>query len=98
MEIKTCEEYVLNELKNAQNEVQFFKNENQNLSNNLKKVKEDNKKLIEFINKLVSKTEFREEAFSESAMIYVSSWDDDGKETIKEIKKYKEENKENKNE
>lgn len=91
MEIKTCEEYVLNELNNAltKNEKLFNRLEEMDKKNfNLKL---ENNKLKRLIKEIAKKGEFRKLANSpdeETFSTFLYSYNEDEKEIIKELKKY----------
>lgn len=107
MEIKTCEEYVLRELDNAQRENKVLKTEKQKLEEQSKEqiekfkkendeVIKENERLKEFIKKLVSEAEFNTCSDGKTSGIHINlyGWNEDDKELMNELKKYKEEDNE----
>lgn len=91
--IKTCEEYVLRELENAQRENELLKTEKQKLEEQNAEVIKENERLKEFIKKLTSEAEFDTCSDGKTAAIHINlyGWHEDEKELIDELKKYKEE-------
>ena len=91
MEIKTCEEYVLNELNNEiSKKVELFK-ENDDLKEKIKELEVTNKKLMDLIKIFIEKGEFKN--FEEGAIFYslfLHSYVDEEVEAIKELIKVKE--------
>lgn len=98
--IKTCEEYVLRELENAQRENGVLKAEKQKLEEQSKeqieKLEKENddilketERLKEFMKKLVKKIEFKK-AYDKSDTVHIGlyAWNKDEKELIDELKKY----------
>lgn len=105
--IKTCEEYVLRELENAQRENEVLKTEKQKLEEQSKEqieklekenaeILKENERLKDFIKKLVKKTELKKGCDNDTDVVYIElyGWYKDEKELIDELKKYKEEDNE----
>lgn len=101
--IKTCEEYVLRELENAQRENKVLKADKQFLEEQYDEIKKENKKqydeiekenkrLKEFIKKLTSEAEFDTCSDGKTAAIHINlyGWHEDDRELMNELKKYKE--------
>lgn len=91
MTIKTCEEYVLNELNNALTKNEKLFNRLEEMCKDNFNLNEENKKLKRLFKTIAKKGEFRklnnspdEEAFS----TFLYSWDEQEKEVIEELKKY----------
>lgn len=102
--IKTCEEYVLRELENAQRENEVLKTEKQKLEEQSKEqieklekendvVIKENERLKEFIKKLTSEAEFDTCSDGKTAAIHINlyGWHEDDRELMNELQKYKEE-------
>lgn len=90
--IKTCEEYVLRELENAQKENKVLKADKQFLEEQYDKIEKENKRLKEFIKKLTSEAEFDTCSDGKIAAIHINlyGWHEDDRELMNELKKYKE--------
>lgn len=96
MEIKTCEEYVLNELNIVLNELDNALNELDNALKEKNELNNQNKKLERLIKTLVKKGDFTKIDNTETFATYLYSWKEEDKVIIEELKKYKdEEEKEN---
>lgn len=91
--IKTCEEYVLRELENAQRENEVLKTEKQKLEKENDEIEKENKRLKEFIKKLTSEAEFDTCSDGKTAAIHINlyGWHEDDRELMNELQKYKEE-------
>ena len=91
MEIKTCEEYVLNELNNEISKNERLAKEVEELKEENKKSKEQNDKLMDLIKVFIEKGEFKN--LEEGAIFYslfLHSFVDEEVEAIKELIKIKE--------
>ena len=105
--IKTCEEYVLRELENAQRENEVLKTEKQKLEEQSKEqieklekenaeILKENERLKDFMKKLVKKTTLKKACDNKTDTVHIGlyAWNKDEKELIDELKKYKEEDNE----
>lgn len=105
--IKTCEEYVLRELENAQRENETLKIEKQKLKEltdeYIKKLEKENDEILkenerlkDFLKKLVKKTTLKKACDNKTDIVYIElyGWYKGEKELIDELKKYKEEDNE----
>lgn len=91
MEIKTCEEYVLNELNNEISKNIMLLEETDNLKEKIKELEEQNSKLMDLIKVFIEKGEFKN--IEEGAIFYslfLHSFVDEEVEAIKELIKIKE--------
>lgn len=90
--IKTCEEYVLRALENAQRENKVLKADKQFLEEQYDKGEKENKRLKEFMKKLTSEAEFDTCSDGKTAAIHINlyRWHEDDRELMNELKKYKE--------
>lgn len=90
--IKTCEEYVLRKLENAQKENQSLKINNQFLEEQNDEVIKENKRLKGLIKKLAGEAEFDTCSDGKTATIHINlyGWHEDDRELMNELKKYKE--------
>ena len=88
--IKTCEEYVLRELENAQRENEVLKTEKQKLEEQNAEVIKENERLKEFMKKLVKKTTLKKACDNKTDIVYIElyRWYKGEKEIIDELKKY----------
>ena len=88
--IKTCEEYVLRELENAQRENEVLKTEKQKLEEQNAEVIKENERLKEFMKKLVKKTTLKKASDNKTVIVYIElyRWYKGEKEIIDELKKY----------
>lgn len=82
-DFKTCEEYVLNELKEAQETVNCLRENNAQMYEELCKLTNENTELKGLLNKLFLKIERGE--------LHLCSFIKEDKELLEEIKKYKQE-------
>lgn len=91
MEIKTCEEYVLNELNNALTKNEKLFNRLEEMDKENFNLNEENKKMKRLIKAIIKKGEFRKIANlpdEESFSVFLYSFDEQEKEIIEELKKY----------
>lgn len=94
--IKTCEEYVLRELENAQRENEVLKTEKQKLEGQNAEVIKENEKLKGFMKLMArkAKPDFDYNYPIDNSFyvtLYLHYWREGEKELIDELKKYKEE-------
>ena len=88
MTIKTCEEYVLNELNNEISKNERLTKEVENLEQDNKELKEKNNKLMDLIKLFAKKAEIdKEQTF---CSLFLHSCNDEDAEAIEELIKIKE--------
>ena len=88
MTIKTCEEYVLNELNNEISKNVMLLEENDDLKEEIKKLEEQNSKLMDLIKLFAKKGNInKEQTF---CSIFLHSCNDEDAEAINELIKIKE--------